>query len=89
MRTADPYLERHALLGCQAACNVDVEIRKRREKFLIVATHRITPLMVFTPRFVVVPCPLTKGSHDPGQVVGVFARNVFLYERELSTGAGA
>jgi hypothetical protein len=36
--------------------------------------------MVFTPRFVVIPCPVTKGGPDSWQVVGVFATHVFFYE---------
>ena len=79
---------RRTFLGRQAACDVDAKIRKRREKVLIVAAHRVTPVVVFTPRFIVVPCPLTEGSHDPWQVMGVFARHVFLYECKLSPWRG-
>ena len=89
LRAADPYLERHTFLGCQAACDVDVEIWKRREKVLIVAAHRVTPVVVFSPRFIVLPCPVTEGSHNPRQAMGVFARHVFLHDRKLSPCAGA
>ena len=52
-------------------------------------TDSDTAFMVFAPGFITVPCPLTEGRHDPRQVVGVFARHVFLYKSELSTRAGA
>ncbi len=80
MRTANAHFQGDAILGCKAVDDVDMEIWKRGEEVLIIAMHCVRPLMVFTPRFVVIPCPVTKGGHDSWQVVGVFATYVFFYD---------
>jgi hypothetical protein len=87
MGAADAYFECHAILSGQAMRDVDVEIGKRDKEALIVAMHRVTPLMMFTPRFILIPCPATERSHDPRQVVGVFSTHMFLDERKLSAGS--
>src|SRR5690349_20832417 len=78
MGAADSYFERHAFFGREAAGDLDAQIRKRGEEVLVVAAHRVTPLMMFAPRFIVVPCTAAKGGHDPGQVVRVLSTDVFL-----------
>jgi hypothetical protein len=89
LRAADSHLERHALLGGEVAGDADMEIWERREKALIISVDRVTPFVVLSPRFIVIRCPVTKRSHDPCQVMSVFASHVFLYERELGTGTSA
>ena len=83
MRPADSYFECYTLVGCDAVRDFDVEIGKRREKVSVVTAHRVMPLMVFGPRFIVVPCAAAERGHDPGQVMSVLATDVFLDERLL------
>ena len=87
MGAADSYFERHAFFGREAAGDLDAQIRKRGEEVLVVAAHRVTPLMMFAPRFIVVPCTAAKGGHDPGQVVRVLSTDVFLHEGYLGADA--
>jgi len=76
--TADANFECNAILSCQSVHYVDVEIGKRNEQILIVAANCDTTVMVFTPRFIVVPRLLAKGGHDSWQVVGIFSMHVLL-----------
>jgi hypothetical protein len=49
--------------------------------------HRVAPLMVFSPRLIVITSLLTKGRHNSWQVVSVFATHVFFHQRQMSANA--
>src|SRR6266496_5539405 len=87
VRPADPNFEHHAVLGRQAARDIDLEIGQRGEEALVVAVNRVPTLVVLTPRLIVIAGPVTEGRHDSWQVVGVFAPHVLLDERHLSADA--
>ena len=46
--------------------------------------YRLTPLVVFTPRLIIVPGLLAECCHYPGQVVSVLSTYMFFDERNLS-----